>query len=137
MEAMAEGVISKLVARGVEKITSRKKITSQDLTVLLLHQQSSSLAKIESGMGSLPKIESAIGSLPRIESAMGSLPRIESGVVDIAGELKELRGEFGGFTKELSEFRRELVPLVNMLVNMARDIAEIKSRLERIESGMR
>lgn len=86
MEGVVEGVISDLVARGVERIASRKKLTSQDLTVLLLHQQS------------------------------GSIARMEKGVEGIANELREMR--------------REIVPLLSQ----ARDIAEIKSRMERIEA---
>ena len=86
MAGVAEGLMSDLVAKGVERIASRKKLTSQDLTVLLLHQQS------------------------------GSLARMEKGVEEIANELREMR--------------REVVPLLNQ----ARDIAEIKSRMERIEA---
>ena len=81
-----EGLISALVAKGVEKIASRKKLTSQDLTVLLLHQQSESIARMEQGVE--------------------------------------------GITNELREMRREVVPLLNQ----AKDIAEIKSRMERIEA---
>ena len=81
-----EGLISGLVAKGVERIASRKKLTSQDLTVLLLHQQSESMARMEKGLE--------------------------------------------GITNELREMRREVVPLLNQ----ARDIAEIKSRMERIEA---
>ena len=80
------GLISDLVAKGVEKIASRKKLTSQDLTVLLLHQQSESIARMERGVE--------------------------------------------GITNELREMRREVVPLLNQ----AKDIAEIKSRMERIEA---
>jgi predicted GTPase len=74
------------VTRGVERVASRKKLTSQDLTVLLLHEQSRSLSKMEKG------------------------------VEEIAGELRELR--------------REVIPLLNQ----AKDIAEIKSWMERIEA---
>ena len=81
-----EGLISDLVAKGVERIASRKKLTSQDLTVLLLHQQSESIARMERGVE--------------------------------------------GITSELREMRREVVPLLNQ----AKDIAEIKSRMERIEA---
>jgi hypothetical protein len=86
MAGVAEGVISELVTRGVEKIASRKKLTSQDLTVLLLHEQSRSIS------------------------------RMEKGVEEIAGELREMR--------------RQVIPLLNQ----AKDIAEIKSRMERIEA---
>ncbi len=86
MAGVAESVISELVTRGVEKIASRKRLTSQDLTVLLLHEQSRSIS------------------------------RMEKGVEEIAGELREIR--------------REIIPLLNQ----AKDIAEIKSRMERIEA---
>ena len=86
MAGVVEGLISDLVAKGVERIASRKKLTSQDLTVLLLHQQSESVA------------------------------RMEKGVDEVANELRETR--------------RELVPLLNQ----AKDIADIKSRMERIEA---
>ena len=86
MAGVVEGLVSELVEKGVEKIASRKKLTSQDLTVLLLHQQS------------------------------GSIARMEKGVEEIAKELGEIRGE--------------IIPLLNQ----DRDIAEIKSRMERIEA---
>jgi archaellum component FlaC len=86
MPGVAESVISELVTRGVEKIASRKRLTSQDLTVLLLHEQSRSIS------------------------------RMEKGVEDIAGEFREMR--------------TEVIPLLNQ----AKDIAEIKSRMERIEA---
>jgi hypothetical protein len=89
MAGLAESLISDLVARGVEKLAARKRLTSQDLTVLLLHEQGSSLS------------------------------RMEKGVEGIAGELRELR--------------REVVPLLNQ----AKDISEIKSRMERIEAKVR
>lgn len=86
MTGVAEGLISELITRGVEKIASRKKLTSQDLTVLLLHEQS------------------------------GGISRMEKGMEGITGELRELR--------------KEIIPLLNQ----ARDIAEIKARMERIEA---
>ncbi len=86
MTGVAEGLISELITRGVEKIASRKKLTSQDLTVLLLHEQS------------------------------GGISRMEKGMEGITGELRELR--------------KEIIPLLNQ----AKDIAEIKARMERIEA---
>ena len=56
-------MISELIAKGVESLAMKKKLTSQDFTVLLLHEQS------------------------------GSMSRIEKGVEEIAGELRELRRE--------------------------------------------
>jgi len=86
LAGVVETVISELVSKGVEKIASRKRLTSQNLTVLLLHQQSSSIS------------------------------RMEKGVEEIAGELREMR--------------REVIPPLNQ----AKDIAEIKSRMEQIEA---
>lgn len=63
MSEVAEGLVSELIAKGVERIASRKRLSSQDLTVLLLHEQSRSIS------------------------------RMERGVEGIAGELKELRKE--------------------------------------------
>lgn len=68
MAGVAESVTSELVAKGVERIASRRKLTPQDLTVLLLHEQSSSIS------------------------------RMEKGIEEIAGELRELRREVSLFS---------------------------------------
>jgi len=86
MSGIAEGLISDLVAKGVERIASRKTLSSQDLTVLLLHEQSRSISRMEKEM---------------------------------EGIVAELRG-----------LREEVVPLLNQ----ARDIADIRARIERIEA---
>jgi hypothetical protein len=86
MSGIAEGLISDLVTKGVERIASRKTLTSQDLTVLLLHEQSRSISRME----------------------------------------KEMEGIVG----ELRGLREEVVPLLNQ----ARDIADIRARIERIEA---
>jgi uncharacterized phage infection (PIP) family protein YhgE len=90
---VAESLVSELIAKGVERIASRKKLTSQDLTVLLLHEQSQGLSRLEKGM-----------------------EEIAGGVAGIASELKELRKD------------------VVTLMNQAKDIAEIRARVERIEA---
>ena len=95
MAGVVEDLVSGLIEKGVEKIASRKNLTSQDLTVLLLHQQSNSIARMEKGMG-----------------------RLEKGMDGIVGELRELR--------------QEIVPLLNQ----ARDIADIRARMERIEAKL-
>jgi len=79
-------LMSDLIARGVDRIASRKTLTSQDLTVLLLHEQSRSISRME----------------------------------------KEMEGIVG----ELRGLRKEVVPLLNQ----ARDIADIRARIERIEA---
>jgi hypothetical protein len=55
-------LISKLVAKGVEKLASRRKLTSQDLTVLLLHEQSRSMSRMEKGV---EEIAGQLGELRR------------------------------------------------------------------------
>jgi hypothetical protein len=50
MSGIAEGLMSDLVSRGVEGIASREALTSQDLTVLLLHEQSRSISRMEKEM---------------------------------------------------------------------------------------
>ena len=86
MSGIAEGLMSDLIAKGVDRIASRKTLSSQDLTVLLLHEQSRSLSRME----------------------------------------KEMEGIVG----ELRGLRKEVVPLLNQ----ARDIADIRARIERIEA---
>ena len=86
MSGIAEALISDLIAKGVDRIASRKTITSQDLTVLLLHEQSKSISRME----------------------------------------KEMEGVVG----ELRGLRKEVVPLLDQ----ARDIADIRARIERIEA---
>ncbi len=81
MAGIAEGLVAGLIQKGVEKIASRKKLTSQDLTVLLLHEQSRSIARLENGM------------------------------VSIANELKELRKVIVPLllqTKDIAEIRAEI-----------------------------
>ena len=86
MSGIAEGLISDLITKGVERIASRKTLTSQDLTVLLLHEQSMSISRME----------------------------------------KEMEGIVG----ELRGLRTEVVPLLGQ----ARDIADIRARIERMEA---
>jgi hypothetical protein len=53
LAGIAEGVVAGLVQKGVEKIASRKNLTSQDLTVLLLHEESRSIARLENATKSI------------------------------------------------------------------------------------
>jgi hypothetical protein len=46
----AEASITDLIARCVDRIASRKTLTSQDLTVLLLHEQGRNISKMEKAM---------------------------------------------------------------------------------------
>jgi hypothetical protein len=50
VSGIAKGLISDLIAKGVGRIASRKTLTSQDLTVLLLHEQSKSISRMEKEM---------------------------------------------------------------------------------------
>jgi hypothetical protein len=50
---IAERVIAGIIQKGVEKIASRKNLTSQDLTVLVLHEQSRSIARLENATRSM------------------------------------------------------------------------------------
>jgi len=43
-------LIAELISRGVEKIASRKKLTSEDLTALVLHEQGRSISRLEHAM---------------------------------------------------------------------------------------
>jgi len=95
LTGVVEDLVSDLISRGVEKIASRKNLTSQDLTVLLLHEQSRSVSRMEKG-----------------------IERLEKGMDGIVGELRE--------------FRREAIPLLNL----GRDMADIRARLERIEAKL-
>jgi len=50
VSGIAEALISDLIAKGVDRIASRKTLSSQDLTVLLLHEQSKSISRMEKEM---------------------------------------------------------------------------------------
>ncbi len=100
MVGVVKDLASEPISKGVEKIASRKNLTSQGLTVLLFHEQSKSMSKMEKGIERLEK----------------GIEKLEKGVDGIVGELGELR--------------REVVPLLSQ----ARDIADIRARVERIEA---
>jgi hypothetical protein len=116
MARVAEDLVSGLISKGVEKIASRKNLTSQDLTVLLLHEQGKSISRMEKGMEG---IERGVEGLER------GVVALEKGVEGIESGMNGLVGEF-------REFRQELFPLINQ----AKDIAEIRARMERIESKL-
>jgi predicted RNase H-like nuclease (RuvC/YqgF family) len=102
-------LVSDLISKGVEKIAARKSMTSQDLTVLLLHKQSSSIGRMEKAMERLET------GMERLEKGMG---RLEKGMEEIAHELRE--------------FRQDVVPLLNQ----GKAIADIQTRMERIEAKL-
>ena len=80
MSSVMEDLVSALIEKGVERIGNRKNLTSQDLTVLLLHQQSRSLARMEKGM-----------------------ERLEKGVDGLVAELREFRQEFVPILSQASD----------------------------------
>lgn len=85
MAGIAEGVIADLISKGVERIASRKKLTSEDLTVLLLHEQSRGLARLEHGM------ESIAGELKEFRKEMVPLLAQSKDIAEIKAQLSELR----------------------------------------------
>lgn len=104
-----EDLVSGLIEKGVERIASRKSLSSQDLTVLLLHQQSRSIARMEKGM-----------------------ERLETGMEGLQEGMSRLERGMDGIAAELKGFRQDVVPLLNQ----AKDIADIKARMERIEAKL-
>jgi len=88
MADVVEDIVSGPIEKGVERIASRKSLTSQDLTVLLLHQQSRNMARVEKGM-----------------------ERLENGMNLIAGEIGELRRELVPLldqTKNIADIRARM-----------------------------
>lgn len=123
MASVVEDLVSRLIEQGVEKIAARKSLTSQDLTVLLLHQQSRSIARMEMGM---ERLEGGVGGVEKgIEGLQEGMRRLEGGIGRLEKGMEAIAGELRGF-------RQDVVPLLNQ----ARDIAEIKARMERIESRL-
>ncbi len=85
MAGIAEGLIAELISKGVEKIASRKKLTSEDLTVLLLHEQGRSIARLENGMRSIA------GELRELRKEALPLLTQSRDIAEIKAELNELR----------------------------------------------
>jgi archaellum component FlaC len=123
MARVAEDLVSGLISKGVEKIASRKNLTSQDLTVLLLHEQGKSISRMEKGMEG---IERGVEGLER------GVEGLERGVVALKKGVEGIESGMNGLVGEFREFRQELFPLINQ----AKDIAEIRARMERIESKL-
>jgi hypothetical protein len=85
LAGIAEGVVADLISRGVERIANRKKLTSQDLTVLLLHEQGKSIARLERGM------ESIAAELREFRKEMLPLLTQSKDIAEIKVQLSELR----------------------------------------------
>lgn len=105
MADIVEDVVSGLIEKGVEKIATRKSLTSQDLTVLLLHQQGKSIARLEKGMDGI--------------------------ATELRGFREEFRQELRDFREE---FRQDLVPLLDQSKDIA-DIKARVERIEDRLSG--
>jgi hypothetical protein len=92
MAGIAEGVIAALISKGVEKIATRKKLTSEDLTVLLLHEQGRSIARLEQGVGRLERgMQSIAGELEEFRKEMLPLLSQSKDIAEIKAELSDLR----------------------------------------------
>jgi len=92
MAGIAEGVIAELISKGVERIATRKKLTSEDLTVLLLHEQSKSLANLEHGVGRLEHgMESIAEELREFRKEMLPLLTQSKDIAEVKAQLSELR----------------------------------------------
>jgi len=92
MAGIAEGVVAELISKGVERIANRKKLTSEDLTVLLLHEQSRSLSRLEEGVGRLEHgMESIAGELREFRKEMLPLLTQSRDIAEIKVQLNELR----------------------------------------------
>ena len=92
MAGIAEGVVAELISKGVEKIASRKKLSSEDLTVLLLHEQGKSIARLEQGLGRLEHgMESIAGELREFRKEMLPLLTQSKDIADIKAEISQLR----------------------------------------------
>ncbi len=85
MAGIAEGVIGELISKGVERIASRKKLTSEDLTVLLLHEQGRSIARLEKGMQSIAE------ELRELRKEALPLLTQSKDIAEIKAQLSELR----------------------------------------------
>ena len=85
MAGIAEGLVASLIQKGVEKIASRKKLTSQDLTVLLLHEQSSSIARLETAMASIAN------ELKELRKQVVPLLLQATDLAEIKAEISELK----------------------------------------------
>jgi hypothetical protein len=89
---ITEGVISELISKGVEGIASRKKLASEDLTVLLLYEQSRSLSGLEQGVAGLEHgVKSIAGELREFRKEMLPLLTQSKDIAEIKAQLSELR----------------------------------------------
>ncbi len=92
MAGIAEGVVAELISKGVEKIASRKKLTSEDLTVLLLHEQSKSIERLDQGVERLEHgMESIAEELRKFRKEMLPLLTQSKDIAEIKAEISQLR----------------------------------------------
>jgi hypothetical protein len=85
MAGIAEDIVAEVISKGVERIASRKKLTSEDLTVLLLHEQGKSIARLEHGM------QSIAGELRELRKEALPLLTQSKDIAEIKAEIGELR----------------------------------------------
>jgi len=85
LAGIAEGPVASLIQKGVEKLATRKKLTSQDLTVLLLHEQSRSIARLETAM------ETIANELRELRKQVVPLLLQARDLAEIKAEISELK----------------------------------------------
>jgi len=87
MSGIAEGLMSDLIAKGVDRIASRKTLSSQDLTVLLLHEQSSSISRMEKEM------EGIVGELRGLRTEVVPLLNQGRDIADIRARIERIEAK--------------------------------------------
>jgi hypothetical protein len=85
LAGIAEGVLAGLAQKAVEKIASRKNLTSQDLTVFLLHEQSRGIARLDNATRSIAS------ELNELRKEIVPLFLQARDLADIKGEVCELK----------------------------------------------
>jgi len=87
LSGIAEALISNLIAKGVDRIASRKTLTSQDLTVLLLHEQSKSISRMEKEM------EGIDGELMALRTELVPLLNQGRDIADIRARIERIEAK--------------------------------------------
>ena len=83
-------MISDLVAKGAERIASGKKLTSQDLSVPLLYEQSTSISRLGKGM------EEMAGELREVRKEAIPLPNQARDIAAIRARIERIEAKVGG-----------------------------------------
>jgi len=96
MAGLVDDLVSELISKGVEKIASRKSLTSQDLTVLPLGEQSRSISRMEKGMERLEKgMEGVVGELRELRQEVVPLLNQGRDIAEIRAKMERLEGRLG------------------------------------------